>query len=543
MHVRSIVTRKTTLPPVVGPCTKYEKPEERYTCTGAETNSRGIVLGVYEPQKAANNFIQINFTRSSQAYNTVVCGKLSDQLKRNKIPVLGEAAIYNDLDVSAALVALVGLGSEHAGYDLVRKYCRKKENTRIAAGVGTKELQDRGISQVFIEEMDDFQSAFEGAILASYNNDEQKKDCDKEIPHFSTAGFATCYLDDKSSICLGDMDNLQKDKATLGMLYAETQNFVRRLMTVPTNVMNPEYFVHEAIKVQNKVKAISVTTLPEKTLTELNMNGILALCAGSCQPAKFLDISYNGCACTETPPVVLVGQGVTYASDDCHAARNPQLRGQTHIGGGAIVLSVIKTLAEMGAPINVRGLIPLFEITNGICPGDVIVSADKTSIEVTLPKRFNTLALMDALQFARTLKPHSIVSLANTPGVGPMEYGSRATQVWCNDEAIWETFKSSSAHTGDIVHRYPLDSQYDPYIQGQCENRWKNASDIDPLCTDARILSKFVGYEIPWIHMELQYVNYEPHRIPYLRQNTIPGRPTRTVLEGLLEMIRETRQQ
>ncbi|XP_050427556.1 cytosol aminopeptidase-like [Adelges cooleyi] len=217
---------------------------------------------------------------------------LTSRLKRNKIPVLGEAAIYNDLDVSAALVALVGLGSEHAGYDLVRKYCRKKENTRIAAGVGTKELQDRGISQIFIEEMDDFQSAFEGAILASYNNDEQKKDCDKEIPHFSTAGSATS----SSSICTGDLDNLQKDKATLGMLYAETQNFVRRLMTVPTNVMNPEYFVHEAIKVHNK-----------------NMNGILALSAGSYAPAKFLDISYNGFACFETQPVVLAGQGVTYA--------------------------------------------------------------------------------------------------------------------------------------------------------------------------------------------------------------------------------------
>ncbi|XP_050530425.1 cytosol aminopeptidase-like [Daktulosphaira vitifoliae] len=518
--------------PVASHSKKFETPEVQFNCLGVNTRQTAIVLGNYHDQHLNSQFQNIKFTQNTKHFDALCCNKLITQLNRDgRLPDIRQTTSFKDLHPTAGKVILSGLGKEDAGYDSKNKFCKLKENSRIAAGVGTKVAQDEGHIEVYVEKMNDFSATSEGAHLASYCYQKFKHECDRKIPEVIINSYEDCCLNIKC-------EPLERDQWLWGRDCAETQNFTRDLASIPTNMMTPEVFTQQAVKTIADIPGLSMNILQEKIIIEKNMNGLVALSKGSCRRPIFLEIEYTGCKCSEEPaPVILIGQGVTSVNTSPVCKSN---KAQTHIIGAATVLATMKMIAEQKKPINIRGLIPLCEISNGPCEKEIVEGMDETIVQVSDPRRFNVLAMMDALTYSRDRKPIAIVSLMNSPGLGYSDLRSIASATFCNNESLWETFKNAARHTGDLLHRYPLDAQYDNYIKGDC-GHWKNASNVDPLSTDARILSKFVGDKIPWIHMELQYVNYNPHNIPYLRLDQIPGRPTRTITEGILQMLTKDR--
>lgn len=68
---------------------------------------------------------------------------------------------------SYPLVAVAGLG-DATTWDVCDGLNGAKENVRIAAGAGVKALASQKVSQIEIEDLEDAQSAAEGAVLGAY---------------------------------------------------------------------------------------------------------------------------------------------------------------------------------------------------------------------------------------------------------------------------------------------------------------------------------------------------------------------------------------
>lgn len=146
-----------------------------------------------------------------------------------------------------------------------------------------------------------------------------------------------------------------------GKIMAEAQNFARILMETPANLMTPTIFAETVQKKYENLPNIEFKAHNEDWAREQKMGLFLSVSNGSAEPAKFLEIKYNG-GKRDSKPVALVGKGITFDSGGISikpSAKMDQMRGD--MGGAANVVSCIYALAKLKVPVNVVGLVPLCE--------------------------------------------------------------------------------------------------------------------------------------------------------------------------------------
>lgn len=137
--------------------------------------------------------------------------------------------------------------------------------------------------------MDNAKAAAEGSTLGvwKYQGFKTKKD---DIPEINL--FSTCATDE-DKVCWKE-----------GVVQAEAQNLARHLADTPSNHMTPTIFSENAQNILCKL-GIDVQVHDEKWAEKNNMHSFLSVSRGSCEPPKFLELSYkNGC---DDAPYVLVG--------------------------------------------------------------------------------------------------------------------------------------------------------------------------------------------------------------------------------------------
>ena len=120
---------------------------------------------------------------------------------------------------------------------------------------------------------------------------------------------------------------------------------------------------------------------------QMKMGSFLSVARGSHEPAKFLEMHYNN-GDTDSPPVVLVGKGVTFDTGGISikpSAKMDAMRGD--MGGAATVTATMKAVASLGLKINLKVLVPLTENMPGgsaTKPGDVVTAMNGVTIQVNM---------------------------------------------------------------------------------------------------------------------------------------------------------------
>ncbi|MEE3158773.1 MAG: M17 family peptidase N-terminal domain-containing protein, partial [Pseudomonadota bacterium] len=96
-----------------------------------------------------------------------------------------------------------------------------------------------------------------------------------------------------------------------GNAISEGMALTRDLGNLPGNVCTPTYLANQAKALAKAHKGLEVEVLDEKAMKALGMGALLAVSAGSVEPAKLIRISYNGGKAKDKPHV-LVGKGITF---------------------------------------------------------------------------------------------------------------------------------------------------------------------------------------------------------------------------------------
>jgi leucyl aminopeptidase len=123
--------------------------------------------------------------------------------------------------------------------------------------------------------------------------------------------------------------------------------------------MNPVQFAtlanHIAEQHEMEIKIISGSELVSS-----NYPAIHAMGAGSRFPAQFIEMSYS--TNNESPPIVLVGKGVTFDTGGLSLKTPEAMAGMRHdICGAATILGIMSVLKQVGCTSNVIGLFPVIE--------------------------------------------------------------------------------------------------------------------------------------------------------------------------------------
>ncbi|XP_076364567.1 cytosol aminopeptidase-like isoform X2 [Tachypleus tridentatus] len=466
-----------------------------------EPPKRGLVLGVYEKQEGEG----IIFTSSADKFNKVTNGKLQEHLNLSGSSLKkGKNRIFYGLDQEYPCVSVVSLGPKNAGFNELEEIEEQSENIRI------------GVS-----------AAAEGASLCLFTYDELKKESSRKP---------------KVGLHLFDSEEVSTTYWKRGLTGAEGQNIARTLMETPANLMTPTRFAERAEAILSD-KGVSVIKRDKAWAESKKMGAFLSVAKGSEEPPIFLELSYHGIN-KGARPFVIVGKGITFDSGGISlkpAAGMEAMRGD--MGGAACTVGTIFTLAALKAPVNVIGLIPLCEnMPSGRAskPGDVVTAMNGKTIQVDNTDAEGRLILADALCYACSFNPSSVLDMATLTGAMMIALGSGATGVFTNSFKMWQLINKAGMKTGDRVWRMPLFQHYTKQVTeshlADLNNIGKHKGQAGS-CTAAAFLKEFVPVD-SWLHLDIAGVMENKDEVPYLSKG-MSGRPTRTVVEFVQNVFKE----
>lgn len=281
-------------------------------------------------------------------------------------------------------------------------------------------------------------------------------------------------------------------------------DLARDLGNQPPNVCNPAYLLREARKLARRDK-VSVTSLDEKRMRELNMGAFLAVSQGSETPGRMIIVRYNG-GRRQDAPVVLVGKGITFDTGGISlkpAAAMDEMK--YDMCGAATVLGATLAAVEASLPLNLITIVAAAEnMPSGRAtrPGDIVTTHSGKTVEILNTDAEGRLVLCDALSYARRYEPKAIVDVATLTGACIVALGSHASAVYSKDDDLAEELVSAGEWTGDRAWRMPLWEEY----QAQLKSRFADVANIGGpqagSVTAACFLSRFAE-SMRWAHMDV----------------------------------------
>ena len=308
------------------------------------------------------------------------------------------------------------------------------------------------------------------------------------------------------NIITSHKENLQKKYKYCDAI-KEGVFLTRDLVSEPPNVLNPKRYTEE-IKKLSKL-GLKVEILNEEKLKKLGMHSLLGVGQGSENETFLVVIKWNGAKNSFGKPLAFVGKGVCFDTGGISIKPARFMEEMKYdMGGSAVVVGLMKSLALRKAKVNAVGVVGLVENMpdgNAQRPGDIVKSYSGKTIEVLNTDAEGRLVLADALTYTEEkFKPKFIIDLATLTGAIIMALGEEYAGLFSNnDELSKKIFKSSEA-VNEKVWRLPLHKNYDklmnsPIADVQNINYAGGAGSI----TAAQFLQRFILNKTPWAHLDI----------------------------------------
>ncbi len=394
------------------------------------------------------------------------------------------------------IVVVVGAGAE----DKLDEKNFQKIGSRIAAFLNGSKIKDGTVFFDTKKSAEDLTKMAFGAILQNYrfNKYFENKKKEKELKIESLTFAVT------------DVSKAKKEFLELEIL-ANNIYFVRDLVSEPSNILNPESYA-KICKTLEK-DGLEIEVIGEAAMKKLGMGSLLCVGQGSARESQLVVIKWNG-GNAKDKPLAFVGKGVTFDTGGISikpAANMEDMK--TDMAGSAVVVGLLRNLAQRKAKVNVVGVIGLVEnMPSGtaVKPGDVVKSMSGQTIEVINTDAEGRLVLADALHYANSkFKPKFMVNLATLTGAIIVALADVYAGLFSNDDELAKQIEDCGLTTGERAWRLPLGEEYDEMINSDIADMKNVGSGRGAgSTTAAQFLKRFVG-ETKWAHLDIAGVAWK----------------------------------
>jgi leucyl aminopeptidase len=208
-------------------------------------------------------------------------------------------------------------------------------------------------------------------------------------------------------------------------------------------------------------------------------------------------------------PLVLVGKGVTFDTGGISlkpAAGMEEMKAD--MAGAAAIAGCMQALAARDSPAPVIAVLGLVENMPGAAaqrPGDVVVAADGTTIEIIDTDAEGRLVLADCLAWARrAFDPVAMIDLATLTGSIVVALGGQRAGLFASDPALGAAIAAAGAAVAEPVWPMPLDPAYAEALESPIADvRHCVAERFQPdACHAAAFLHRFAR-DTPWAHLDI----------------------------------------
>jgi leucyl aminopeptidase len=403
--------------------------------------------------------------------------------------------LYPEEKLPARRLLLVGLGKKiEFSLDTVRQY---------GGNIGKMLLEMRAEScTVFMPETraglmsasQAGQALVEGITLGAHGFPQYKSDPDKVVLP-KTVVLSTTSRQTVGAVAKG---------VAAGEITAAAQVAVRELVAQPAMTLTPTSLSQYAQQ-QAAEHGVKCTVLSVAEIKKLRMNCLIAVSAGSDQPAKFIVLEYKGPK-AKSKKVCLVGKGITFDSGG-YCLKDPinMLDMKGDMAGSACVITAMMAASRLNLPVHVVGLIPTCENMvsgRGYKPGDVLTAMNGKTIEVINTDAEGRLILADALCHAASFKPEVLVDVATLTGAAEIAFGFSGAALFASDDRLADRLLRASELSGERAWRMPLWIEYQEYIKSELADIKNSAGKVGSLCTSAAFLANFTEGQ-RWAHLDI----------------------------------------
>jgi leucyl aminopeptidase len=280
----------------------------------------------------------------------------------------------------------------------------------------------------------------------------------------------------------------------------------RVLCTVPSNLKNPAWLADQAVQLAADA-GLEVKVWDEQSLLDEGFGGILAVGQASASPPRMIRLDYTPRKVSRhTPTVVLVGKGITFDTGGLSIKPGEAMASMKRdMTGGAVVMSALAALADVGCEVKVVGLVPSAENSvggNALRPGDIVRHYGGRTTEVTNTDAEGRLVLADAMAWAvEHLEPDVLVDVATLTGAIKVALGQQVGGLFANDDQLADTLVESGARAGEPLWRFPLAEVYEEKISSRVADA-DNSGGGPGAITAALFLQHFAG-DGPWAHLDI----------------------------------------
>ena len=347
-----------------------------------------------------------------------------------------------------------------------------------------------------------------GLKLKSYRFKKYKKNVaiDKNTKEISTI-----------DIIVTNSNKLKKNFVDYNAL-SEGIFFSRDLLHEPPNVLNPVNLASRA-KELSKL-GIKVNVLDEKTMKKLGMNALLGVGMGSSAPSRLVTLEWYGNPTSKQPLLGLVGKGVTFDTGGISIKPSEGMEEmKMDMGGSALVLGTMKTLALRKAKTNVVGVIGLVEnmvSSKAQRPSDIVKSMSGKTIEVLNTDAEGRLVLADALWYCQEkFNIRTMINFATLTGAVIVALGDSYAGLFSNSDNLSNNLIKSGKNTDEKVWRLPLGKEYDKLLDCDIADM-KNITGTRGAgsITAAQFLKRFVTDKVNWAHLDIAGVTWINNDLP-----------------------------
>jgi len=234
-----------------------------------------------------------------------------------------------------------------------------------------------------------------------------------------------------------------------------------------------------------------------------------------------------------SPPIVLVGKGVTFDSGGISLKDPPGMdEMKFDMSGAAAVIAAMTLAAQLRLPLHLVGLIAAVENMPGgraVKPGDIATSASGQTVEILNTDAEGRLILSDALHYARRFHPAAVVDIATLTGACVVALGHHHSGLMGNDPALIRELLEAGQRADDRAWQLPLTEEYAEQLKSNFADFANIGGRDGGAITAATFLGKFTQ-GLKWAHLDIAGTAYQGGAA---KGST--GRPTPLIADFLLK--------
>ena len=283
-------------------------------------------------------------------------------------------------------------------------------------------------------------------------------------------------------------------------------NFLKELVTEPSNIIYPKSFVKRTQPQINKQNVIT-TILDKKKLLKIGLNCLLAVSQGSKREPMVMEFKKKNSK--KNVDILFVGKGVCFDSGGISIKPSSGMEDMKwDMAGAAVTVSIIKHLSEINTNFSYAGIVGLVEnmpSSSAYKPGDIIKSYKGINVEVLNTDAEGRLVLADIITYGcEKYNPKIVIDFATLTGAIMVALGQHYAGLFCNDDKLADILYKSGQDTNEKVWRMPLHDDFDKELNSPFVDL-KNigAGRYGGSVTAAQFLQRFVPEGTKWAHLDI----------------------------------------